>query len=168
MTRTDPDRITATKLEPNRAQIVKRYQRGDTNLSIVKHYGCSLSTLRRALKLWKVYVKRSDATGGKYRSSYVYTKLNGPAITTHKLKLKLWKDGRKPRHCENCGYFMIGPSGWPNLQLHHKRGLLTAQKQTDNRLSNLQILCANCHSLTYNWSGRGKKRSTKPAKRVKK
>ena len=51
--------------------------------------------------------------------------------------------------CENCGL-----SEWMGekiaLEVHHKDG-----DSLNNELSNLQLLCPNCHSLTNNWRGRG-------------
>lgn len=67
-----------------------------------------------------------------------------------KLKERLFKEGLKEYKCECCGI-----SKWNGkyiaLQLHHINGI-----HNDNRLSNLQILCPNCHSQTDNFSSRGK------------
>lgn len=67
-----------------------------------------------------------------------------------KLKERLFKEGLKEYKCECCGI-----SEWNGkyiaLQLHHINGI-----HNDNRLSNLQILCPNCHSQTDNFSSRGK------------
>lgn len=72
----------------------------------------------------------------------------GSTIHSHKLKLKLLRDNFKERVCENCK-----SETWLNeeipLELHHING-----DRFDNRLSNLQLLCPNCHALTNNYSGR--------------
>lgn len=53
--------------------------------------------------------------------------------------------------CECCG-----TSEWNGvpvpLQLHHKDG-----NHTNNKLDNLELLCANCHVLTENYGGKNKK-----------
>lgn len=67
-----------------------------------------------------------------------------------KLKERLIKEGLKENKCECCGI-----NKWNNksiaLQLHHINGI-----HNDNRLSNLQLLCPNCHSQTENFGTKGK------------
>lgn len=67
-----------------------------------------------------------------------------------KLKERLVKEGLKEYKCECCGI-----TGWNNkpiaLQLHHINGI-----HNDNRLSNLQLLCPNCHSQTDNFASKGR------------
>lgn len=68
-------------------------------------------------------------------------------IQPYKLKQKLFNFGLKINKCEICGC-----SSWMgkeiNCQLHHIDG-----DNTNNELSNLQILCPNCHSQTDNYCG---------------
>lgn len=72
-----------------------------------------------------------------------------------KLKERLIQEGLKEYKCEICGI-----SEWLgkpiSLQLHHLNGI-----HNDNRLSNLQILCPNCHSQTDNFGTKGKGRVIK-------
>lgn len=67
-----------------------------------------------------------------------------------KLKERLVKEGLKEYKCECCGI-----TEWNNkpiaLQLHHINGI-----HNDNRLSNLQLLCPNCHSQTDNFASKGR------------
>lgn len=67
-----------------------------------------------------------------------------------KLKERLFKAGLKERKCECCG--ITEWQGKPlSFELHHLNGV-----NNDNRLSNLQVLCPNCHSQTSNFGTRGK------------
>lgn len=67
-----------------------------------------------------------------------------------KLKERLVKEGLKEYKCECCGI-----TKWNSkpitLQLHHINGI-----HNDNRLSNLQLLCPNCHSQTDNFGTKGR------------
>ena len=67
-----------------------------------------------------------------------------------KLKERLVKEGLKEYKCECCGI-----TEWNDkpiaLQLHHINGI-----HNDNRLSNLQLLCPNCHSQTENFGTKGR------------
>lgn len=67
-----------------------------------------------------------------------------------KLKKRLVESGIKEYKCECCGI-----SNWLGkpivLQLHHLNGI-----HNDNRLSNLQLLCPNCHTQTGNFGTSGK------------
>lgn len=79
--------------------------------------------------------------------------LNGlhPGYQSYKLKNKLINAGLKENKCECCG--ITNWRGKPiNFELHHIDG-----NSSNNSLSNLQILCPNCHSQTDNF--RSKKRN---------
>lgn len=80
-------------------------------------------------------------------------------IKSTTLKERLWKEGLKVRACEKCGI-----SEWMGqkapLELDHIN-----RNHFDNRLENLQILCANCHSQR---GIRRKKVKAKPVKKPKK
>jgi len=70
-------------------------------------------------------------------------------ISTHKLKLRLIREGLLQRKCYRCGI-----NEWfgkqLSLELEHKNG-----DRHDNRIENLEILCPNCHSLTSTYRGKG-------------
>jgi len=72
----------------------------------------------------------------------------GTYRSRHNLKARLIRHGLKQRACESCGL-----ATWQerpiSLALHHANG-----DRLDNRLSNLQLLCPNCHSQTHNFAGR--------------
>jgi HNH endonuclease len=68
------------------------------------------------------------------------------------VKARLVAAGVKEQRCEGCG--LTDSLGAPiSLELHHVNG-----DGDDNRLSNLRLLCPNCHSQTDTWGGRNKGR----------
>lgn len=74
---------------------------------------------------------------------------------TH-LKQRLLKARFKESRCEICG--ITEWQGKPlSLQLHHING-----DGHDNRLENLELLCANCHSQTDTYGGRNGHRRPRP------
>ena len=80
--------------------------------------------------------------------------LNGkhPTFQTAKLKGKLLKAGMKINACEDCG-IKDSYNGKPLvMHLDHIDG-----DSCNHSLSNLRMLCPNCHSQTATYSGRNKK-----------
>lgn len=69
-----------------------------------------------------------------------------PLISSHRLKLRILEDGIKEHKCECCGLISWNDKPIP-LELHHIDG-----NHYNNDLSNLQILCPNCHAQTSNYS----------------
>ena len=113
---------------------------------------CRPSTLDSYLK--KLGFSYKGNMGGKgckvspYRKNASEFLYKGSTISSHKLKLKLLRDNIKEIVCERCkGKEWLGET--IPLELHHING-----NRFDNRLSNLQLLCPNCHALTDNYSGR--------------
>ncbi len=70
---------------------------------------------------------------------------------TWRLKNRLIEEGVKEQRCERCG--TIEWMGEPvPLELHHLDG-----DRTNNTLSNIELLCPNCHAQTDNYRGSKKK-----------
>ena len=78
-----------------------------------------------------------------------YIKTKNPQ--TSKIKNKLLREGIKEYRCECCMNTMWNCNPIV-LEVHHKDG-----NRKNNELDNLQFLCPNCHAMTDNWRGRGKK-----------
>jgi len=78
--------------------------------------------------------------------------VNNSDFQSYKLRNRLLKSGLKTIYCEECGWAEKTSEGYLPLELNHING-----NHRDNRLSNLQILCPNCHSLKPGHRGRKKK-----------
>jgi Zn finger protein HypA/HybF involved in hydrogenase expression len=90
--------------------------------------------------------------------------LNGmhPTYSTNKLKVRLLKEGLKQNRCEECGI----KNEWNNrplvLHLDHINGI-----SNDHALSNLRMLCPNCHSQTETYVGKNKTKERRVSVRGK-
>ena len=73
---------------------------------------------------------------------------NHPSYQTNKLRIRLIKEGIKSHECECCGVtkWLDNPI---SLELDHIDG-----NRNNHKLSNLRILCPNCHSQTSTYRGK--------------
>jgi len=70
---------------------------------------------------------------------------------TSRLKRRLICAGLKPHRCERCG--LTEWLGQPvPLELHHLDG-----DRTNNVVTNLELVCPNCHALTDNYRAKNRK-----------
>lgn len=67
---------------------------------------------------------------------------------SNKLRKRLINAGLKNHQCETCGLVEWLGSPIP-LELDHING-----DKHDNRLSNLRVICPNCHALTDTYRGK--------------
>ena len=126
---------------------------------ICMRLGCKPETLENYLRQLGISYQGNRGRHGYRRTAYLKPAAaylyQGSTVSTHKLKLKLIRDGLKLEVCESCHL-----QTWLNqkipLELHHLNG-----DRHDNRLENLKILCPNCHALTENHAGKaiGKRQS---------
>lgn len=65
----------------------------------------------------------------------------GIVVSSHKLRRRLIEDGIKKAECEHCGL-----RKWRGFDIPLELDHINSDRE-DNRLSNLQILCPNCHAL---------------------
>jgi DNA-binding CsgD family transcriptional regulator len=102
---------------------------------------------------WYSAIKRGAITPKPARFTIEELLVVGRRRGRGHLKRRLINEGLKENRCESCGISKWRGKPLP-MQLHHLNG-----DGNDNRLENLQLLCANCHSQTDNWGGRAMKRN---------
>lgn len=114
---------------------------------------CTFAKYARQLDCYRPN-QGGKGTEKKFSRTHVseYVCENGKFITSHKLKLKLIRDGLKEHKCEICGI-----TEWNNvpcpIELDHIDG-----NHQNNLLSNLRIVCPNCHAQTDTNSGKKNKK----------
>lgn len=132
------------------AAIQEAYDRGLSVRQCAKRFGFHVGS-------WHKAVQRGDIVPRPLAMSIEKLFVKGKKRVGNHLKLRLIKAGLKENRCETCGV-----SEWMgkplNMELHHVNG-----DSLDNRIDNLQLLCANCHAQTDNWGGRGVKRLKRAA-----
>jgi hypothetical protein len=127
--------------------------------------GGNYATMKRRLKMWDINTshweqdikKRQGWLKGKTHNWAPKTPLSEILVenstwggTSHKLKLRLIKEGILQRKCYDCEL-----TEWKNqpipIELEHING-----NRFDCRIENLTILCPNCHALTKTYRGKNK------------
>ena len=136
----DVDIIKAVKSSTSKRQCIVK-------LGLVPAGG-NYATLNRAIERLNLNIEHFKGKGwnkgirtGYKKELKVYLN-NEYRINSHRLKLRLFKEGIKEQMCENCERKEWIGKQIP-LELHHVDG-----NKENNNLNNLQILCPNCHSFT--------------------
>ena len=120
----------------------------------LKPYGGNYRVLDKYLNLYNINTNHFLGQGWNVGNSPADIKPiekyfnNEIPITSYKLKKRLLRDGIKSNKCECCKLELWNNKPIP-LELHHING-----NNSDNNLSNLMLLCPNCHALTDNYRNR--------------
>jgi Bacterial regulatory proteins, luxR family len=121
------------------------YDAGHTRRECQKQFGFSAWA-------WAYAVKRGAIAPRPYPMPLEELLIVGRRNRNH-IKLRLIAAGLKEDRCETCGL-----SEWLgrrlSMQLHHHNG-----NTHDNRLQNLALLCANCHSQTDTYGAKNRRGS---------
>ncbi|MBV9285111.1 MAG: HNH endonuclease [Acidimicrobiia bacterium] len=81
---------------------------------------------------------------------------NSPYTGSSKLKARLLREGLLEPRCDECGLTEWNGRPAP-LELDHRNG-----DRRDNRLTNLRLLCPNCHAQTPTYRGKNIGRGRSP------
>jgi hypothetical protein len=143
------------------AALVAKSYREVLRLLGLRMAGGNYNLMKRTLREHGIVLAQHKGQGwnkGGKRMTVTQRSLDELLVTnstyqSHKLKLRLFKEGRKKPSCEECGWAEVSKDGRRPLELDHINGV-----PSDNRLENLRILCPNCHSLKPTHRGLNKKR----------
>lgn len=127
----------------------------------LKPEGSNPSTLKKKLEMFNVDYSHFTGQGWnkglkfkpKVKKELKDIMVNGSSYQSYKLLLRMLDEGVKERMCEKCKRREWEGEPIP-LELHHIDG-----NRENNTLSNLQVLCPNCHAKTDNYRGKKKKKS---------
>ena len=142
-----------TDILERKNEILQWIEEEQTKAYICQQLNCKNDTLNTYLQKKGIEYKGQQSKKGQFKGGNAYKDAlyyieNDVQIPSHRLKLKLIRDGLKKSECEICGLSKWQGVDLP-LELHHKNN-----NHFDNSLENLQILCPNCHAIQEGNSGK--------------
>lgn len=136
--------------------IMEMIKNNEPKAEMCRIFSCKHDTLNRALSKMGIEYKGNPSMKGKTKpcqnvhvSEYLGT---GKRIPSHELKLKLIRDGIFEHQCSECKNTEWNGKPIP-LELDHIDGV-----HHNNELSNLRLLCPNCHAQTDTYRGKNIKK----------
>ena len=131
------------------AEVQRYYDEGHSGNQCRRHFGICTTTWYNAVGTGKV-IRREEKP-----ISLEELTAEGRNTSRAHLRWRLLRADVFEVGCAECR--LTEWNGKPlSMHLHHINGI-----SNDNRLTNLQLLCPNCHSQTPNYSGRNASRNTK-------
>lgn len=118
-------------------------------------YSCLTGSAHASLKKYfeELNIDTSHFTGqGWNKNNFDYSRFQKGKKVKNALNAIIFLRGKKCEKCHNTEWL-----GSPiPLQIHHIDG-----DHLNNELSNLMLLCPNCHALTNNYCGKNRSKATK-------
>lgn len=120
--------------------------------------GGNYQTIWKLIKNLNIDTSHFTGQGHNKDKSYIKRDIsvylsNEQPIQSHKLRLRLLKEKIFEHKCSSCGLNEWLGNKIP-LELDHIDG-----QHLNNELSNLRLLCPNCHAMTSTYCRKGKGRS---------
>ena len=138
-------------IETRKNDILVWISENRSKAEIARILNCRVGTLQNALARMGIEYGGNKGSKGKestaYKSAHEYM-ASDQYVSTHRLKLKLLKEGIKEHRCEICKITEWMGKPVP-VELDHIDG-----NRYNNDLSNLRVLCPNCHAQTDTYSGK--------------
>ena len=157
LSRADSMRLRKYSIEQLRAAVAdSRSMRQVLSRLNVVPAGGNYDVLRKAIRHWQLDTShftgqawnRRRVTGPKHPID-VYLSNEKP-IQSSRLAKRLLAEQILPRRCYSCNRTRWLDGAIP-LELHHVNG-----DRSSNQLSNLRLLCPNCHALTPTYRGKNR------------
>lgn len=132
-----------------KSEILVWIEEGRSKAFMCKELKCKFETLENYLGKMGIEYKGNQSGKGFGKSNYVKAEdyIKNDSVKSHKLRLKLLREGIKKEECEYCHLTEWRGKKIP-LELHHIDG-----NHFNNSFNNLAIICPNCHAQEENNSG---------------
>lgn len=129
-------------------EIIDLISKGTSKADICKYIKCKQDTLNSHLKrMGIVYAgKQGNRKTTKRKSLAEY--LQSSCIQAGRLRMRLLREGIKKHQCEICNNSEWNEKPIP-LELDHIDG-----NKFNNNLSNIRLICPNCHAQTDTHAGK--------------
>ena len=139
-----------TDILEKKFEILQWIEDRESKAEIARRLHCKIDTLNSYLSKMNIEYKGNQGSKGKKsdpkRKSAEELCSSELYVSSHRLRLRLIEDGVKDAKCECCGLTEWMGKPIP-LELHHIDG-----NHYNNNLSNLLILCPNCHAQSNDLS----------------